>query len=207
MKLSPQPLPPGITAADVHLLPPFTLAQMGAFRKRSMSLAWSGRRGDWQMSVFSPALSAGTLVWVAAESFGEVRYGDPVAGVPGPLLEGAKSMHALASGSAVFVQYIDGGVHRAFLQRAAENDHRTVAQEFDSLGQPERVLKDVVIKKFKEASQDWFLTGPRTAKPDGACHNLLWRLWVARVTIKDSAPSARLRRRLGVSRNTISNSV
>ena len=108
-------------------------------------------------------LHAGTLYWVAAEKVGSVKFGDVVQHVAATQADGAKAVHVLPDGASIFVQCIDGGQHKKFMQRASDYDPRIVGQEYDALGKPERSLKDVSAK-FEEISMQWNLTGPRTSR-------------------------------------------
>ena len=183
VKPSPHALPGGILPAQVYPLPAFTAAEVAALRveaQRVLAMERAARGlvdravpaaagaapavGAVPAAAGAPAtLHAGTLYWVAAEKVGDLRFGDVVHGVAAAPTDGAKAVHVLADGASVFVQCIDGGHQKKFLQKAADNDHRIVGQEFDTLGRPECSLKDAAAK-FAEVSTQWNLTGPRTSR-------------------------------------------
>ena len=61
------------------------------------------------------------------------------------------------------MECVDGSELRAYLQKPAKNDSRILPIELNSLGQPERTLKDVAAL-CKEVPMKWVLSGRRTAR-------------------------------------------
>lgn len=170
VKPSPHALPPGILPAQVYPLPPFTPVEMAALRLEAQRVLAVERTARGLLdgpaaAVVADAggLHAGTLYWVAAEKVGSVKFGDVVQHVAAIQADGAKAVHVLPDGASIFVQCIDGGQHKKFMQRASGYDPRIVGQEYDALGKPECSLKDVSAK-FEEISMQWNLTGPRTSR-------------------------------------------
>lgn len=172
----PGQLPPGIQPGQVYGLPAFTAAQTAAIQlegQRELAAERAARGLGAPVAAAAPVggadpgspmvFVAGTLYWVAAEKIGEIKFGDAVQHVAAVQTVGAKAIHVLPDGQSLFVQCIDGGNHRQFMQKAADYDHRIVSQEIDALGKPECSLKEVA-KKFSEVSCDWNLTGPRTCR-------------------------------------------
>ena len=164
-------LPPGIAAGQVYALPGFSAAELQALRDEGARVlaAEQAVRGIAAAGPIAPAVAApagfvaGTLSWVAAETVGDVTFGDAVQGVGAMLVKGAKHVHQLADGRQIFVECIDGGERVHFLQKPAMCDDRIVPREVDALGKPDCSLKEVS-KKFKENEVGWSLTGPRTSR-------------------------------------------
>ena len=48
-----------------------------------------------------------------------------------------RQVHALGDGTCIFVECIDGGERRQFLQRISKFDPRILYQDLDALGKPE----------------------------------------------------------------------
>lgn len=170
VKPSPAVLPVGIPAGQVYPLPAFSAAELAALQTEALNVLTAERalRGLGAQAAGAPGaaganFSAGTLVWVAAEKMGDLKFGDPVPNVAAVMTAGAKSIHILPDGQSLSVECIDGGQIKRFLQKPAECDYRVVCQEFDALGKPECSLKDVA-KKFNEVTTNWNLTGPRTCR-------------------------------------------
>ena len=170
VKPNARALPAGVAAAQVYPLPAFTAAELQALRDESLVVlaAERGLRGiaapapGAQVAAAPAGPVAGTLFWVAAETIGRYRYGDTVLGVGANPVKGAKHIHALANGTSMFVECIDGGERVQFLQKPSLCDVRIVPQ-VDALGKPECSLKEVS-KKFTETEVGWSLTGPRTSR-------------------------------------------
>lgn len=165
-------LPAGIAAAQVYALPAFSAAEMRNLQDEATRVlaAEQALRGvavaPAAAAAAAPAAGgfvAGTLFWVAAETFGDYKFGDVVPGVLANLVRGAKHVHVLPDGRSLFVECIDGGERVQFMQKPSMCDIRIVAQEVDALGKPDCSLKEVS-KKFKEAEVGWSLTGPRTSR-------------------------------------------
>lgn len=121
VKPSPHILPNGINAADVYPLPVFTAAELGGLRveaqralreeKLARGLIEGGCAGPGdQGSQWKP----GTLYWIAAETVGDIRYGNAVGGVPDALVRDSRARHTLSDGQTIFVQCIDGGTASSF---------------------------------------------------------------------------------------------
>ncbi len=168
--------PPGIAAHQVYPLPALNGAQMAALRNTGLQVLQTEQTsrgiGAQQGGAADPVqggpveatkFQAGSLYWVAAESVGDIRYGDHVSAVNQPLVKGSKRVHSIPGGGEVFVECIDGGERAQHLQKPAEWDHRVLGQEIDALGKPDCSLKDVA-KKAREQEVTWVLTGPRTTK-------------------------------------------
>ncbi|CAK9108532.1 unnamed protein product, partial [Durusdinium trenchii] len=154
----------------VYPPPVFTPPEMAALRLEAQRVLGAERTarglGDGQAAApvgLAGTLVAGTLYWVAAERCRGIKFGDVVQHVGAVQVDGAKAVHVLPDGSSIFVQCVDGGHHKKFLQKAADNDPRIVGQEYDALGKPDCSLKDVS-SKFEEVSTEWNLTGPRTSR-------------------------------------------
>ena len=102
------------------------------------------------------------LVWVAAEGTSTTVFGEVVAGVVAPAVEGAKTVHRMADGSDLFCLCISETSRQTFNGRPAACDGRILARGFNTVGQPERPLSEVVAAS-REVEMGWKIAGPRTA--------------------------------------------
>lgn len=172
-------LPGGMAGANIYSLPAFSANELSLLREEAKTLAEVERRG--LVPAVAPGVAsvagqspvpvaevvqsfpAGTLKWLSAETFGGYTYGQEVVAVTTPKARGAKALHGLEGGRHLFVECVDGDELKAYLQKPALNDSRVLPIEFNSLGQPERTLKEVAAL-CKEVPTRWVLSGPRTSR-------------------------------------------
>ncbi|CAE7463997.1 unnamed protein product [Symbiodinium sp. CCMP2592] len=83
------------------------------------------------------------LVWVAAEGTAATVFGEVIAGIVAPAVEGAKLVHRMPDGSDLFCMCISEASRLAFNSRPAACDGRILARGFNTVGQPERPLSEV----------------------------------------------------------------
>lgn len=133
VKPSPAVLPVGIPAGQVYPLPAFSAAEMAALQTEALNVLTAERalRGLGAQPAGAPGTAgavfvAGTLVWVAAEKLGNIKFGDHVPNVAAVMTLGAKSIYVLPDGQSLFVECIDGGQIKRYLQKPAECDYRVV---------------------------------------------------------------------------------
>ena len=183
-RLRPAPgrLPPGVAQAQVYGLPAFTNAEMAGFRAeaarvaaaevaaRGVPAAAPGAVVPVANQPVAPAAAAvvtvsspGVLQWLAAEACGGYNYGDVVSGVGVAPRDGARAVHALADGTEIFVQCVDGGKLAEFFAKPSACDPRILGVHYNPVGTPERSLSEVSAL-CKEQPVKWILPGPRTAK-------------------------------------------
>jgi len=189
-RLRPAPgrLPPGVAAGQVYALPNWSAAELSAIRADATreAQAEKARRnvGGAAPVVQAPVgvgvaagssgedkgqgpgargLTAGTLVWVAAESDHGFGFGDQVQGVVSPLVEGAKTLHDIGGGSLLFCICIDGGKTEDFNGRISACDGRLLPRKINAVGTPERPLAEAGAT-MKEYDMGWKLNGPRTSR-------------------------------------------
>lgn len=172
-------LPGGMAGANIYSLPAFSANELSLLREEAKTLAEVERRG--LVPAVAPGVAsvagqspvpvaevvqsfpAGTLKWLSAETFGGYTYGQEVVAVTTPKARGAKALHGLEGGRHLFVECVDGDELKVYLQKPALNDSRVLPIEFNSLGQPERTLKEVAAL-CKEVPMKWVLSGPRTSR-------------------------------------------
>lgn len=175
VKPSPAVLPPGI-AGDVYPLPAFDAGAIANLRAEGTTVLNQERaaRGLGAVGAVAPAAvvagaaASGAVVpdqlyWVAAESAGDIKFGDQVHGVGAALVDGGKSIHTLGDGASLFVQCLKGSNMSSFKTRPGGWDFRTTCVEYDAMGKAEASLKEVA-RKSHEIDLDWSLTGPRTSR-------------------------------------------
>ena len=171
-------LPPGIAAAAVYPLPPWTAAELTAIRGEARQLLAAERNqrgGGGGAPVAGPAEAeaagkgkvvepymTGQLKWLSCEKCGNFVYGQEIAGVTEALAKDAKAIYEAGEGVKLFVQCVDGGDRESFLGRNTRGDSRILPVQWNALGQPERTLREVA-SLSQEAEVKWSLPGPRTS--------------------------------------------
>eukprot|EP00435_Cladocopium_sp_Y103_P029330 s787_g7.t1 len=147
--------PAGALAVAVAAPPaaPVVAAAVGAPQASGADIDGPGARG----------LSHGVHVWVAAESSGIVKFGDPVPGVTVAPSANAKTVHTLADGSQIFCQCISLAEMEEFNAKPVKMDSRLNKVKLNPLGSPERPLAEVVAETV-EYKVDWKIAGPRTSR-------------------------------------------
>eukprot|EP00438_Fugacium_kawagutii_P034490 Skav226404 [mRNA] locus=scaffold3989:204376:205527:- [translate_table: standard] len=165
----PGALPAGMNPASVYAMPAWSANELTNFREEARRLAEQERRGVAPVAQ-APALPGvaaadygpGTLKWLSVETMGSYVFGQEVAGVGHAMTRGAKTVHQTGDGP-LFVECVDGADLAAFRQRPSKCDSRILPSFLNSLGQPERTLKDVAAMSI-EAPVRWVLSGPRTSR-------------------------------------------
>ncbi|CAK0829840.1 unnamed protein product, partial [Prorocentrum cordatum] len=105
---------------------------------------------------------AGT-VWRAAETGGGFQFGDPGPGhTRTAQAVGAKDMHILPDGSALFDEEVSPAVERSFFDRGVSGDARIMAVRRNRQGRRERTWAEMVVDVVREFTDDWDLPGPRS---------------------------------------------
>lgn len=182
-------LPPGVAAGDVYALPAWTQAELTAIRDEARQIAQAelARRGG---AVAAPAvvvgapaqvaqaaagvpavprcpgvtgLTAGVLVWVAAEAIEGVQYGDVIDNVVAPMVLDGKTVHQLPDGRPLFCMCVNDSRAETFNNRPSLCDGRLLPRKMNSLGSPEMTLTEAVTGA-KEFDLGWKLSGPRTSR-------------------------------------------
>lgn len=108
-------------------------------------------------------VTAGSLVWVAAESAHGKRYGELIDGVSAELVRHAKTVHSIGDGKTIFCVCIVPDDVEEFNHRPSLCDGRVVSRKQNALGSPEITLVEAVSKAV-QFEMGWKLTGPRTSK-------------------------------------------
>eukprot|EP00438_Fugacium_kawagutii_P014095 Skav231798 [mRNA] locus=scaffold734:131220:155475:+ [translate_table: standard] len=169
-------LPAGMRPASIYAMPVWSANELANFRDEARRVADQERRAAGGVApppvlqVQAPAqpgvmvgdYAAGTMKWLAAEAKGSYVYGQEVAGIGHAMVRGSKAVHQTGDGP-MFVECVDGADLAMFRQRPARCDIRLLPSFLNSLGQPERTLKDVAAASV-EAPVGWVLSGPRTSK-------------------------------------------
>ncbi|CAE7557304.1 unnamed protein product [Symbiodinium sp. CCMP2592] len=130
------------------------------------------------------------LVWVAAEGTAATVFGEVIAGIVAPAVEGAKLVHRMPDGSDLFCMCISEASRLAFNSRPAACDGRILARGFNTVGQPERPLSEVVAAS-REVEMGWKIAGPRTGIDACNCYGV--ELMFRRVQTIEYAHSERAR--------------
>lgn len=180
-------IPAGINAAETYRIPAWSANELSSIRDEARAVADRERQGlagavggpaaaaalpvaavgplaAPVQAIGAPAVEhvAGVLKWLAAEACGGFSYAQEVPGVTAATVRGGKFVHN-QDGRQIFVECVDGADLQQFLQRPALGDSRVLVQEMNSLGQPERSLKEVAAA-CREVEVKWVLSGPRTSK-------------------------------------------
>lgn len=172
-------LPPGIAAAAIYPLPPWTAAELTAIRGEARTMLAAERNlrgggGGAPVGGVAEADGAGTgkvvdpyspgqLKWLSCEKCGNFVYGQEIGAVTEALVKDAKSVYDAGDGVRLFVQCIDGGERDVFLGRNVRGDSRVLPVHLNAMGQPERTLREVA-SLSREVEVKWSLPGPRTTQ-------------------------------------------
>ena len=119
--------------------------------------------GVLQGAAVAAAAAARGTRWRAAQSIGDVRYGDEVPGhVATPGAVQGRDLHALPDGSALFVEEVSADALEAFMGRAVAADARVLA--IMRTGTRREVTWSNMAARVKEEDfgKDWLVAGPRT---------------------------------------------
>ena len=101
--------------------------------------------------------------WRAAQSLGDVRYGDEVPGhVATVAAVRGRDLHIMADGSALFVEEVPAAEFEAFMGRAVAADARVLPVM--RTGARREVTWAVMAARVREEDfgRDWLVSGPRT---------------------------------------------
>eukprot|EP00438_Fugacium_kawagutii_P025616 Skav209719 [mRNA] locus=scaffold528:209114:215555:- [translate_table: standard] len=160
--------PAGMRPASIYAMPAWTANELATHRDEARRVADQERRGaapmvappvQAAMAVAQPGImavdfAAGTLKWLAAESKGSYVFGQEVAGIGLAMARGFKAVHQTGEGP-LFVECVEGADFAVFKQRPAMCDNRLLPSFLNTLGQPERTLKDVAAASVEYPESAW----------------------------------------------------
>ena len=178
-------VPPGVNAGEIYALPAWGAGDLARLSAQATALAVAERAhlvapaapvvaaapgavaaagsDDQPRAPGADAVAAGSLVWVAAESCGGVRFGEVIPNVLAAAVAGGKTVHTLANGQSIFCECLGPENVSDFNNKPSRCDLRINAVKINSVGTPERALGDIAAESV-EYPVKWELTGPRTSK-------------------------------------------
>lgn len=178
-------VPPGVNAAEIYALPAWGAGDLARLSAQATTLGAAERAvlvapaGPVVAPAAGPAAAAapddqvrapgaepvamGSLVWVAAETCGGVKFGEVIPNVGVAASNGAKTVHVLPSGQSIFCECLGPDSVSDFNNKPSKCDLRINSVKINSVGTPERALGEVAAESV-EYPVKWELAGPRTAK-------------------------------------------
>lgn len=191
VRQGPGLVPPGVNPAEIYGLPAWGAGELArlsglAHAEAATERARLGAGGGVGVNIGVPVVAnapvnnadassseakgpgaepvaSGSLVWVAAEQVGNIRYGEIVQGVAAHATAGAKTVHVLADGQTIFCECLGPDQVTDFNNRPARCDARINAIKINAVGTPEKPLGEVA-SESNEFPMRWDISGPRTAK-------------------------------------------